>query len=197
MTTEIILLRHGETDYNQKRVYCGHNNPGINENGVRQLEARGEFFKEREKIDKIYCSDLQRCQDSANIVTRHFKAEMEIRSGLREIKFGIFEGRGYDEIKELYPEESRKFVEEWDTFKIPQGESLQELKERVLKEMDDIVENNKGKTVLVSTHGGVVQMLLSQYLCKNLEGYWRFSVVNGGTAKLIFSDGFVYLKYLD
>ena len=69
--TEILFIRHGETDCNKKRLYYGHLNPGLNENGLRQLKNTKinlEKMKENKNIDIVFSSDLKRCKESLELL---------------------------------------------------------------------------------------------------------------------------------
>ena len=105
LMTEILFIRHGETDCNKKRLYYGHLNPGLNENGLWQLKNTKinlEKMKENKNIDIVFSSDLKRCSQSMEILGIDKKVEKIFTEELRELNFGIFEGKTYEEIKNEY-----------------------------------------------------------------------------------------------
>ncbi len=97
-STEIIFIRHGETDFNKAGLYFGHLDPGLNETGRRQLERTKRMLGEREKnIGAVFSSDLKRCYESMEILQIDENVEKILLKDFREINFGIFEGKTYEE----------------------------------------------------------------------------------------------------
>ena len=88
MLTEIIFLRHGETEYNRKKLYFGHLDPDLNEKGILEVKNASKSFNE--SIDIIYSSDLKRCMSSVKYL--NLDKEIIESKNLRELNFGIFEG---------------------------------------------------------------------------------------------------------
>lgn len=196
MKTEFIFVRHGETEYNRKKLYFGHLDPGLNDLGRKQVMGAKELLKGVE-IDAIYSSDLRRCVETAEIINEGLNKNIIETENLRELNFGIFEGKTYAELLKEFPQHSNEFFNNWENFKIPKGESLLELQNRCVKEIEKIRFKNAGKTILVSTHFGCVQGILSYYLCNGLSGYWKFAADNGSLTKLSFLDDFVCINYLN
>ena len=171
--TEIIFIRHGETDFNRARLYFGHLDPDLNETGIEQLRKAKILFEKREKMpDVVFSSDLKRCSQSMEILQIDEETEKILTKDLREINFGIFEGKTYEEIKNKYPEKVEK--------------------------MNEIINQDRNKKILVVAHAGVIQALTSYYLFGNLDGYWKFKINNGSITKLhVMEDGYTYFEYIN
>ena len=197
--TEIIFIRHGETDFNRARLYFGHLDPDLNETGIEQLRKAKILFEKREKMpDVVFSSDLKRCSQSMEILEIDEETEKILTEDLREINFGIFEGKTYEEIKNEYPEETERMINDWRNFKADKGESLKDVMIRTVKKMDEIIEKYKNKKILIVAHAGVIQVLMSYYLFGNLDGYWKFKINNGSITKLhIMHDGYTYFEYIN
>ena len=197
--TEIIFIRHGETDLNKAKVYFGNLDPDLNEKGIEQLRNTKILFeKKEEKPDIVFSSDLKRCSQSMEILEIDEGIEKIFLKEFREINFGIFEGKTYEEIKNEYPEETEKMINDWRNFKADKGESLKDVMIRTVKKMDEIIEKYKNKKILIVTHAGVIQALISYYLFGNLDGYWKFKINNGSMTKLhIMQDGYTYFEYIN
>ena len=195
--TKLIFLRHGLTDLNTKNVYFGHSDPPLNNTGKLQVENVKKLLL-NEKIDLIYSSDLVRCVESSKIINDIFKIEIILDNALRELNFGIFEGKSFSEISLEYPKESKLFFEDWKNYRIPQGESIKDLIIRVAECIGKIKNNNNEKTILIVTHSGVIQSAISYYLSKSLDLYWNFKIENASITKLCFDkDGFPFLEYVN
>ena len=178
--TEILFIRHGETDCNKKRLYYGHLNPGLNENGLRQLK------------------NTKRCKESLELLEVEKNIEKIFCERLRELNFGNIEGKTYTEIENEFPHYIDEMKNNWRYFKTDGGESLFDLQKRVVKKIDEIKENYKNKKILVMAHAGVIQSLISHYLFGNLDGYWKFRLDNGSITKMMVTDdNFIYFDYIN
>lgn len=197
--TEIIFIRHGETDFNRARLYFGHLDPDLNETGIEQLRKAKILFEKREKMpDIVFSSDLKRCSQSMEILEIDEETEKILTEDLREINFGIFEGKTYEEIKNKYPEKVEKMKNDWRNFKADKGESINEMMLRVAEKMNEIINQYRNKKILVVAHAGVIQALISYYLFGNLDGYWKFKINNGSITKLhVMEDGYTYFEYIN
>ena len=189
---EILLIRHGETDYNKNRRFAGVTNIGLNDCGEKQAFHLREKLR-NEKIDIVYSSDLQRCIDTVRII--NFNSEVRYSKNLREVNLGIWEGLTYDEIKMNYPDEEARWKEDWIHFAAPGGESFFKMSKRVIGEFEEIKTNyNK---VAVVTHGGCICIILAHYIIGSLDGCLRFYIDNGTITRLCFNNNFAFLKSLN
>ncbi len=197
--TEIILIRHGETDFNKAGLYFGHLDPGLNETGREQLRNTRKLLESREEnIEAVFSSDLKRCSESMEILQISEDVEKMLMKEFREINFGIFEGKTYEEIKSEFPEEVEKMHSNWQDFKVKDGESLKEVMERTVKKMEEIIRTYEKRKVVIVAHAGVIQTLISYYLFGSLEGYWKFKINNGSLTKLrITEEGYRYFEYIN
>ena len=136
--TTLLLVRHGETDWNAERRWQGHADVPLNERGREQARALAEQLA-GDSIDAIYSSDLSRARDTADIVGTRLGVPVVVDADLREIDVGAVEG--------LTWEQSQAF-EGW------QGEPHEAHAERVLAAVNRIAERHPGERILVVTHGG-------------------------------------------
>ena len=195
--TEFIFMRHGVTDLNIKKVYFGHLNPSLNREGIDQIKSIKKTLV-NESIDLIYSSDLKRCVESAEIINEDYNLNITKKKEFRELNFGIFEGKSHEEVTETFPVESGLFFENWMNFRIPDGESITNLMQRTVDQIENIRSVHTGKSILIVTHSGVIQAALSYYFSKNLDLYWKFRFNNGSLTKLCFdSTDFAFLEYVN
>ncbi|MEW5758001.1 MAG: histidine phosphatase family protein [Candidatus Omnitrophota bacterium] len=174
MAVKLLLIRHGQTNYNLKKRYSGFADVGLNKTGKQQ--ARGLVKKlEKEKIHKIYASDRKRAIQTAKILFKN--REIEKISDLREIHFGVFEGLTYKEILQKYPVIYKRWLKNPYKITVPKGESLSDLKKRVIRAIKKIMNSAKGgsasggKTVAIVTHGGVISVFLNHLL--KTRDFWN------------------------
>src|SRR5580765_3052863 len=153
--TELLLVRHGETDWNRERRFQGHADPPLNETGREQANALAEELT-GEEIELVYTSDLQRARETAQIVGARLGADVVPLPALREIDVGEWEGLTWPEIEQRYPEGARLWHERgygWES-----GETYDQLGERVVAELRRIAAQHPEQRVLVVGHGGTIRV---------------------------------------
>ena len=169
MTTKLILIRHGITEWNKQGRYCGYKDVSLSRKGKAQIVKLRKSIKNI-TFDKVYCSDRKRALQTRTILFE--RSSFTKVKDLREINFGVFEGLKHDEIMEKYP----KVYKEWliDPYKgrIPNAESIQVFKKRVRSAIDKILRFNRGKTIAVVCHGGVIGIFVSSIL--KSRDFWSY-----------------------
>ena len=195
--TEFLFVRHGITELNVKKVYFGQLNPPLIDEGIQQIHNAKKNVA-GENISLFYSSDLKRCTESAEIINEHLNLDIIEKPGFRELNFGIFEGLSHQELMGRYPEEAELFFKNWENYQIPDGESIHDFMMRVVNEIEVIKKSYKGEKILITTHSGVIQAVLSFYFTGNLEAYWKFRFNHGSITKLCFDHSdFAFLEYVN
>ncbi|MHB8171001.1 MAG: alpha-ribazole phosphatase [Thermincolia bacterium] len=172
MMTKIFLVRHGETDWNNQMRYQGHSDIPLSEKGLAQARALSTKLA-GEEIHAFYASDLSRARETAEIVARPHGKTVITKPALRETKFGAWEGLKYTEIKEKFPEVVEKWAMDPVATRIPDGESLQDVADRVMAGLEEILKNHPDERVVVAAHGGTIRVILASLLGMDLKQYWR------------------------
>lgn len=134
--TTLLLVRHGETDWNAERRWQGHADVHLNARGLAQAHALAERLAS-ERIDAIYTSDLSRARETADVLGARFRVPVVPNPGLREIDVGSLEGMI-----------DNQGDQPWD------GEAHEAHAERVLRAIHRIAALHPGGRILVVTHGG-------------------------------------------
>ena len=156
--TEVIIVRHGQTQWNIKGVRQGHLDSPLTEKGLAQAEALGERLA-REKFTILYSSDLGRAVQTAQMISQATGHMIITDARLRERHLGIFQGLNAEEIKERYPEEYRLHRTLGPDYVIPGGESMHQQVARNVACLKEVAEKHAGETIAVVTHGGVLSGL--------------------------------------
>ncbi len=156
----ILLIRHGITDYNRKGRIQGQLDMPLSDQGRRQAQELAQRFKPGQ-IQAIYSSDLSRAKETAEIIARAIKLPVEeYRPDLREICFGHWQGHTMAEVAQLYPEELALWRAD-QTYSAPHGgESFAQMTERGWKAVQEIAASHPGQTVAVVAHGGLIKGIL-------------------------------------
>ncbi len=190
---EVILIRHGETDYNSDGRFGGLTDISINSNGEKQAKSLRRKLK-KEHFDMIYSSNLTRCRETVELLK--FKVGITYSKNLQEMNFGRWEGLTYEEVERNYSLQVKEWKQDWINYGIPKGESFSKMAERVIDEFERIKKNPISKVALI-THGGCIRTILGHYLMDSIEQCWKFYIDNGSISRLIFDDNYVYLKTLN
>ncbi len=173
--TRLILIRHGETDYNLENRYCGFSNPPLNNKGIWQSKRLAVRLKNI-KIDKVYSSDLKRACETAKIIFEN--NPIGKITDFREMNFGLFEGLKYGQIIKKYPKLYKDWIDN-PKVKIPNGEGLKDMDRRVQEGLSSILSQHKGKTLAVVAHGGPIRIILCDALKFGLKMFWQIEQENG------------------
>ena len=156
--TKIIVIRHGESLGNAKRIILGHTDLDLSEHGYLQAKTTANYLK-NEKIDVIYSSDLKRAYNTALPHAEIRSLEVITDKQLREIFVGDWEGLHVDEIIKKWGREA--FEDDWHghfgTFTFPNGEFIQDGGRRFYNRVCELAEQNKGKTILITAHAAVIR----------------------------------------
>lgn len=186
MVRRLILLRHGETDWNREGRYLGQKDLGLSPWGERQIEFAARRLHE-ERIEAIYASDLIRTRRTAEIIAASRGLPVRTDRRFRELNFGAWEGLTYEEIAARFRRELKAWEEDPVRQTPPRGESLAALVRRVSQAWREIIRQERASTVLLVGHGGPFRVLLCKLLGLRPTEIWRFQVDPGSISILFFT----------
>ncbi len=158
---KLIFLRHGQTEWNALQRYQGHTDIPLNDRGREQAQKAADYLLKYQQVEAIYCSDLSRTQETAQIAADKLKLPVLLDSRLREASFGNWEGMSFIDVYKHHSQEFNSWYQDIWKYKMPGGETFTEVWERVSLAIRDITRQDYA-TVLVVTHGGVVKAFLGQ-----------------------------------
>ena len=168
ISTNLVIVRHGETIWNTEGRMQGHLDSPLTEKGRTQASNLADRLKD-ETFDKIYSSDLGRAVDTAQSVADKTKHTIITDDRIREKHFGTFQGMNKEEQDALREELKHE---------VDSGETLTAFSERVMAFFEDIVSKHKGERILVVTHGGVLSLFLRLCLGLPQEAARKFRLPN-------------------
>lgn len=182
MRRTITWIRHGESEWNAGKRWQGHTDIPLSEVGRRQARALARRLS-RSEYDSVYCSDLSRALDTATIATGN-RAPI-VTPLLREIHFGIFEGKS----PPILTDEERDEVDRWWAspydFKLRGGESMECVDLRIREWMSCLPTEC---SVLVFTHGGVIRNALWQVVGKPSKANWSVAIDNTSLTEIEYTS---------
>ena len=156
--TELLLIRHGETLWNQQGRMQGQHDSPLTATGVHQARQLAKRLKQV-AFSALYSSDLGRAHQTARCIADETGHEVVAERGLRERDFGIFEGLTNAEIKVRYPEDYELFAKRDPHYVMAGGESAHQFGHRAVGTLERIAQNHTGETVVVVSHGLVLDAL--------------------------------------
>ncbi len=170
--TKVMLVRHGETDWNREEVFRGRIDVELNQNGREQAralaEATGIF-----QIDAIYSSPLSRSLETARIVADVHHLDVEVAAGFIDLHYGEWQGLKHREVKEKYPDLYIRWQVSPHLVRFPGGESLEDMGKRALKELTTIVTEHEGQTVMIVSHRVVSKVILCSIIGLGNSHFWK------------------------
>lgn len=158
LETRVIVVRHGETEWNREKRMQGTTDTLLSDVGRAQALALGRRLASRD-FSALYSSDLSRAKDTATTIAEYTGRHVVTDPRLRERRFGIFEGLTAGEIAARYPEEHARFESRDPDYEVPGGESARAFTRRCLGCLAEIAERHRGVEVVVVTHGLVLDSL--------------------------------------
>jgi len=159
-TTKLCLIRHGETSWNAERRLQGHTDIPLNATGMLQARQMAQALKDiKLTFDVLYTSDLKRASDTANAVVELFGVEALVDGELRERHFGKLQGLSISEAPLKRPDIWQAHIARDLEHDLGGGESIQQFALRVQNALDKIQARHTGKTILIVSHGGTLDMM--------------------------------------
>ncbi|MCX7962042.1 MAG: histidine phosphatase family protein [Burkholderiales bacterium] len=181
--TRLVIVRHGETAWNAQRRVQGQIDVPLNETGRRQAEALAAALA-GERLAAIWSSDLARARETAAAAAARLGLPVRLEPALRERHYGIFETLTYAEAKARYPEDYARFERREPDYDFRTGESLRAFYERAVGCVRSIAALHAGESVLVFTHGGVLDKVYRFVTGMAITAPRDFAIPNCGINRL-------------
>lgn len=185
--TDIVLIRHGQTDMNREGRFQGQIDVPLNAIGRAQAQRLSERLA-RERFHAFYCSDLLRTRQTAAPSSTRLDLAAEPMPGLREQHFGILEGLSFPEVSARHPDELQQWRRHDPDYALPGGESVRRFHQRVIDAVHALARRHPGRTLLLVTHGGVLDMVWRTAQALPLHGPRTCEIPNTGVNRVVVRD---------
>lgn len=174
---KLYIVRHGETDLNVREIAQGHIDVPLNERGKKQAELLGELL-EVVNFDAVYSSDLKRAVQTTKAVMKYQDCKVVYSKKIREMNYGILEGKPYADLARYYDEQLTKHpTRNRFEIRVPKGETGLQVQKRIVRFLKEVYRKHPNDTILFSTHGRLKRILVG-YLqgipLKDLQKIDRF-----------------------
>jgi broad specificity phosphatase PhoE len=173
--TRLILVRHGETEWNRVERFRGRADVPLNAAGLAQAEATAQRIARTWQPAAVFSSPLSRAVQTAEAIARHYDLTVEPQPDLIDIDFGHWQGLSPEQVRERWPE----LLEDWytapHTVQFPGGESLAQLRTRAMAAVSALIECHPGQTIVLVGHTVLNRVLLLAMLRLGNERFWRLA----------------------
>ncbi|MFP4693590.1 MAG: histidine phosphatase family protein [Halothece sp.] len=190
----LLLVRHGETDWNKESRFQGKMDIPLNENGREQGRKAADFLKDT-SLDFAVSSPMLRPKETAELILAHHSGiELELKENLLEISHGNWEGKLKPEIQKEYPELLKQWQETPELVQMPDGENLQQVWDRAIAAWEEIIaeqgKNSEGmKTGIVVAHDAINKVILCALLGLSPSHFWNVKQGNGAVSVIDYPEG--------
>lgn len=198
MALYLFLIRHGETEWTKERRFQGSSDIPLTKRGMKQAKAVAECLK-RYGIDRIYASPLGRARQTAAPIARLLRKKINYDKRLRELGFGVWEGRTS---RELLSDKKSQYAK-WCLGKIvtpKRGEKISDFRKRVRSFLSDVTRQRSSasaKKIAVVTHGGPVKIILFEALRLPFRSLWSFRIETASISVLGIGKDFAQVYSLN
>jgi phosphoserine phosphatase len=186
----ILLVRHGETEWNRQTRFQGQIDVPLNTKGQDQAKCAAEFLQSV-SLHRAFSSPMLRPKETAEkILSYHPDVALDLLDDLKEISHGLWEGKFEHEIEAEFPGELFRWQRSPASVQMPEGENLQQVWQRVAEAWQQIVDATpSGETVLVVAHDAVNKAVLCQIFNLEPDSFWLFKQGNGGVSVIDYHNG--------
>jgi len=184
--TEIILARHGETEWNVGEIFRGRIDIELDETGIKQAQLLAEYLSDV-KIEALYSSPLKRALRTAETIANYHQLKVEIAPGLIDFDYGKWQGLPHQEVKNKYKKLYAGWISHPHQVTIPAGESLNDVRQRATGVVDEVIAKYEGTVVLVS-HRVVNKVLICALLGLDNSHFWNIRQDTCGITTFIYEN---------
>lgn len=192
----LILIRHGETEWNRTGRCQGVADIDLNDTGMRQIGELANSLMDAD-IRAVYSSDLMRAFRTATEIASRHNLDVNIDKDLREMDQGDLEGLLFEDIREKYADVLREWRESPETLRLPGGESLMQVEQRAWNVFERISRLHTGETVVAVSHNLTITALLCRITGVGLRGFRNFNLRAASKNLIVSVNGNIEVKVLN
>ncbi len=193
--TEVVIVRHGETESNRRGLFRGRLDVPLNDRGREQAERLAEALR-AEPVARVLTSPLVRAVETAAAISRPHGLSPIIDEAFNNFDLGEWQGREKDRVRVEEPDRWKLWTTDPDSLVIPGGESLRDVRERSYRRVLEIVRDYPDERTVVVTHRSVAKLLAGALLGLETGYFWKFYLDNAGYSVFTHAGGgFVLVKW--
>jgi len=194
--TKILLIRHGDTDWNVGEIFRGRADIELNETGIKQAELVAKYLEDV-SLEAVYMSPLKRALKTAEIIAGPHNANVTSSQELIDFDYGEWQGLPNDTVKERYKALYDGWLNNPHLVEMPKGESLDDVRKRSVSLVNQVITRYEGTVALVS-HRVILKVIICALLGLDNSHFWNIKVDTCGITTFTYQDkSFVLEKHND
>jgi alpha-ribazole phosphatase len=194
--TVLWLIRHPESDEAVRGICYGSLDVPLSPCGIEQAQSIAHWLSSR-RLDAIYTSPSKRCVETARCIAAGRSCAIEPAEALRELNFGDFEGRPYNEIAESHPDLYREWMEHPTEVHFPGGENFKQMADGVITATRELVFRYSGQHLAFVSHGGVIRIILAEVLAMPARNIFRIAQRYGGINRVRYRGSHPLIDFVN
>lgn len=191
--TRIVLVRHGQTEWNKQERIRGQVDIPLNEVGLAQAAATADRIVTEYRPVAVYCSPLGRAVETARAIASRLGLAPHIEPGFNDLNFGEWQGLSYEEVRSRWPEMAQAWMRAPHQVVFPKGESLAKVRERGMRALQWVLESHPLEEVVVVAHTVVNRVLLCAMLGLDDSNHWRLGQDTCAVNVIEWRDGMFFI----
>jgi len=194
--TTIMLIRHGDTDWNVEEIFRGYADVELNEIGIKQAELLSEYLDDV-LIEAVYSSPLKRALKTAEIIAGRHNIDVIPSDELIDFDYGEWQGLSHNTVRQRYNELYAEWLKNPHLVKIPKGDSLDDVRERTISMVNRVTAKYEGTVALVS-HRVIHKVIICALLGLDNSHFWNIKLDTCGITTFVYEDKrFILEKHND
>jgi broad specificity phosphatase PhoE len=187
--TTILLLRHGQTAWNRDERFRGHADIPLDEVGLAQARAIAQRIASQWKPDVVYAGPLSRTLETARPTAARLNLSVQSEPGLIDVDCGDWQGLPLEEVRGRWPGEYGDYINDPLSFCFPGAESLEAARLRAFERVNEISNDNPGKTIMLVSHTALNRLILLSALGLDSGSFWKIRQDTGAINAMEFRGG--------
>lgn len=194
--SKVYLVRHGQTAWNVGEIFRGRADIPLDETGKQEVHLAGEALKD-ETLHAVYSSPLSRSIETAENIAKFHNIPVTPFDAIIDISYGEWEGLENQEVKKKYPELHALWQREPHKIKFPGGESLDEVRFRTVKGLEDLLAKHENENFVLVAHRVPNKVICCALLGLDNSHFWRIQQDTASTNLFIYRDGQWIIAFLN
>jgi phosphoserine phosphatase len=194
--TSVYVVRHGQTAWNKEEIFRGRSDVPLNETGLREASLAAEYFRGR-GIQAIYSSPLARAWQTAQKIAGVVGQKVFPLQGINDMSFGTWEGKPIGDVQKNDGQRYAQWVEAPHLLRIPGGESLDEVRDRALAALEEVIRTHEGKAVVLVSHRVINKVLICGILGLDNSHFWQIGQDTTAINLIQYRNGRYILSFMN
>lgn len=194
--TKVYVVRHGQTAWNLEEVFRGRADIPLDETGKKEVHLAGEALKD-ETLHAVFSSPLSRSMETAENIAKFQNINVTPLEAIIDISYGQWEGKPLVEVQEKFPDLYALWLEEPHKVRFPEGESLEEVRERTMDALDKLVAKHQNEAIALVAHRVPNKVICCALLGIDNSNFWRIQQDTASTNLFTYTDGQWIVSFLN